>query len=184
MKIELIVCATIVGLLPPAAAAQSQTRSALGGRNVIVQLRVGTMRGELIAVTTDSIWVLQNGQLEATPTRQIRQVKVDREVLGTGMNWTWSLAAGAGSGLALTLACSTVSSGCGGVFLVTVAIWTAFGGISAHSMAASRYETIRNWQHLAPYARFPQGLPEGVGEADLLAGRARYRPGGRGRPER
>lgn len=150
-----------------AAPAQSRNREALGSEVVVERSNAGSLRGELIAVTADTLWILTQQQLMRMPMQDVLEVRIDRRKMGAKLAWTWSLAAGAISGLLLTAACSSVTEDCGGVFVFTMGSWAIFGLLSAPSMESVRYQSIEyprdnsRWQQLRAESRFPVGIPDG-----------------------
>jgi len=126
--------------------------------------------GELLAVDKDSVWLLQPHGLASVPLSEVAQVRVDRGGMGGQGAWLWSLVAGVASGAALAGACSSVEgANCGGVFVVTVGLWSLVGLLSAQSLQNARYQTLTSPQpdELRARARFPQGLPAGMARDPL-----------------
>jgi len=69
------------------------------------------------------------------------------------------------TGAALTAACAAADSdSCGNAFGVTVGLWALLGAPSAHSLEKSSRLLVRgpDFTSLRAYARYPQGLPEGM----------------------
>lgn len=129
-------------------------------------------RGELIAVSADTLWVLVDSQLVSVPTTFVWRVLVKRRPIGAkGIGW-WGLVGGTISGLGLFAACSGYEegSGCGGILVGTAFLWAAWTGVWA-AVAGSEYSGIPRPNletQLKPFARFPQGMPPGL-EPSALA---------------
>ena len=131
------------------------------------------IRGELIAATTDTVWVLDSAVLYRVPLGSIQQVEFRRFESGASTAWIWGIAAGLVSAGALTAACSSVegNDGCGSVFPAVMVRWMLWAGLGAATLSASSGETLPpNVDALQPYARFPQGLPPGVDRTTLRVG--------------
>lgn len=76
----------------------------------------------------------------------------------------WSLVGGLVSGVALTAACGSVEGAeCGAVLPGVILSWGLVGGLSAATLSGSSSQRLapEEWERLRPFARFPQGLPEG-----------------------
>jgi hypothetical protein len=153
--------------LAAAESAAAQTRE--GGPPILgypVRLRTtdgGTAKGELIAVSPDSLFLLRNGSVAVLPIARLEQVDVRQSSFGPGKAMLWSLIAGAVSGALLTGACASVEGAdCGGVFPGVLITWSLIGGVAALSVGAAQYDQLR-WpsaDELRRYSRFPQGLPD------------------------
>ena len=161
----------LAALLPAGLAAQRiNPPPEVLGRTVTLSPQGGgaEVRGELLAVRGDSAWLLQSApaRVVAVAMPAIREARVQRHRLTASRGMEWGLAVGAISGIALTAACSSVegNSGCGGVLVGMVLGGALYGGIAAISLSHSsrwRIEPVTP-EALAPYARFPQGPPDGV----------------------
>jgi hypothetical protein len=129
------------------------------------------VKGELLAVDTVRIWVLGKEQLVTLPLGSVREVKVQRHGLTARRVGLWSVIGAVVTGGALAIACSSVegNEGCGKIFLAVGATWGVVGALAAPALQSSSEIPIRHpkTEDLQPYARFPQGLPEGVSASDL-----------------
>lgn len=108
--------------------------------------------GELIAVSADSVWVLNESGGRVVPTSAVQGGKLTAYSAQTGTLTTWTVVG--------TLA--TISNG---AFLIfTAPMWIVGGSLTAGSESRSpeRMHPPLAWVELAPFARFPQGMPEGV----------------------
>ena len=114
--------------------------------------------GELIAVTADSVWVLGTASV-VVPVASVRQGKL------TTTNAEVGNVAGA-TGLGVV---STISNGI--LLVFTMPLWIIVGTAagSSQSYAPERRVPPLHWAELNGFARFPQGLPDGVSLASLRA---------------
>ncbi len=135
------------------------------GRKAQIQLPTGKLEGELLSVSTDSLWILSRGTILGMPLGDVRGVDVQMHKWGKGRMLKWNLLAGLGSAVALTVACGSVDDvggGCGTFALSWVLSWGLVGGISGAALAASSHREVHpSRDALRPYVRFPQGLPNG-----------------------
>ena len=166
MQTRVVVAIAALSLIAPPAAAQARDPNVLGSQ-VDVSLTFGQrarLKGELVAVSVDSLWVLANSALVSAPLARVVRVRVKRHSLGGGAALAWGIAGGVVTGGLLTAACSSVADDCGGVFAVMAVSWLVFTAIAAPSMeSSSRIDFRRSqWQDLRAHARFPQGLPVNV----------------------
>ena len=163
-RIVVAIAAVVLSARP--AAAQERDPDVLGSQ-VDVSLTSGSrarLKGELVAVSADSLWVLADSALVSAPLASVFRARVKRHSLGGGAALIWGVVGGVVTGGLLTAACSSVADDCGGVFPAMVVPWLLFVAISAPSMeSSSRIDFRRSqWQELRAYARFPQGLPVNV----------------------
>lgn len=107
--------------------------------------------GELIAVSSDSIWVLSGNQAIVIPTGRVKQGKLTAYASEKGRFTGWTVGG--------TLA--TISNG--GFLIFTAPMWIIGGSLATGSVsrAPERKTPPLAWIELAPFARFAQGLPEG-----------------------
>ena len=160
-----------LALSPAPALAQSvgptllpNERELVHGREATLRVGGGDVKGELLAVTVDSLWLLTRGEdLRVLPLQGVQQVRVRRHGMDAGHALLWSGLGALFTGGALTAACTQVEGGgCGGVFPVTVGMWGVVGRLFSWRIAASsRHELGPVESELRPYVRFPQGLPPG-----------------------
>lgn len=153
-----------------AGCAAGNVSGSVWGRSVTVVPEPGTdasgVKGELIAVAPERIWVLGKEHVVEVPMTSIKELRVQRHGLTTKRGWAWAAVGAVVTGSALALACSSYDDGdgCSRVFAVVSLPWLALGGLPA--LALDRSATIRliepRPEALRPYARFPQGPPEGV----------------------
>jgi hypothetical protein len=163
------------------ACATARPHASVGGRMVEIQPASGErdspVKGELLAVGPEHVWVLARDGVRGVLFAEIEQVRVRLHGLDGRKAWAWAALGAVATGVALTAACgSTDSDGCGKVFGITVGSWALLGAPSAASLAKSSRLFVHgpDFTPLRPYARFPQGLPEGLDPGSLHPGK----PGG------
>ena len=144
------------------APAAAQRLESVFGTHVRLEVRgADRAAGELLAVERDSLWLLPaGGPMRAVGLRDVRAAQVPRLGTSAGTILAWTAIGGLVSGLALTMACNSVEGAdCGGVFPLVAGAWLVVGGASA-AMSGSGWRSLpTDPPSLAPYARFPQGLP-------------------------
>ena len=123
------------------------------------------VRGELLAVRGDSLWVLARRpeRVVAVRLRDVSEATVRRHGWTAATSFFLGLGVGAASGVGLAVACSQVRDGCGAVIAASTLLGGAIGGIAALSYQYSsrwRFRPVSEVK-LAPFARFPQGPPPG-----------------------
>jgi hypothetical protein len=127
--------------------------------------------GELIAAEPARLWLLGKEQVFEIPLSSIEEVRVRRHGFTAGKAYLWTVLGAVVTGGALAGACSTVegTSGCGSVFALVAGIWLGVGGLASAAMSRSSSTRIPRpkAEALSPYARFPQGLPEGFDPRSL-----------------
>jgi hypothetical protein len=108
--------------------------------------------GELIAVSAESVWVLSGNQGMVIPTAAVKKGKLTAYAAQKEGLTAWMLLG--------TL--STLSNG--GFLIFTAPMWMIGGSIAVggESRSPERKSPPLTWVELAPFARFPQGLPEGI----------------------
>ncbi|HEX9705000.1 MAG TPA: hypothetical protein VGA20_07105 [Gemmatimonadales bacterium] len=121
------------------------------------------LRGELLAVSPDSLWVRVNSEITVRSLIAVDHVAVRLHGLDAGKGMFWAALGGVVTGGALTAACASVDGECGAVLPVTLLTWLLVGGVSTESLERSSKTRVpvAGWERLRPYARFPQGLPAG-----------------------
>ncbi|HEU5304619.1 MAG TPA: hypothetical protein VFU40_08245 [Gemmatimonadales bacterium] len=108
--------------------------------------------GELIAVSADSVWVLGQGQALVIPTAAVAKGKLTAYAAQKGSLTAWTIAG----------SLATISNG---AFLIFTAPMWIIGGslaVGSESRAPERSSPPLGWGELAPFARFPQGMPAGL----------------------
>jgi hypothetical protein len=138
------------------------------------------VKGELLAVSPEKIWVMGPDRASTLPLRQIEEVRVPGHGLNARRAGWWVALGALVSGTVLALACSSVegNDSCGRVFIPVLVTWGALGVPSAKALADSSQLRVkpRDWDKLRPYARFPQGLPDGLDPLALAPPPATAKP--------
>lgn len=164
-----LVAAALCLALPGCATAR--TAHSVLGRRVEVEISGATAeqrpKGELIAVGPEQLYVLEPGGVRALPLSGIGEVRVRRHGLNGKRAMRWVGLGALLSGGALAGACSSVEGnggGCFGIGAIVAATWALIGLPAAVSLGRSSELRVRppGWDALKPYARFPQGAPEGL----------------------
>jgi hypothetical protein len=121
-----------------------------------------SMRGELLSVSADSVWLEQEGALRALPLGQVDRIQVQRHRWDGKRVLVWNLIAGLGSTIGLSAACASVEdTSCGSFTLSWLATWAVVGGLAGMNIAGSSHADVGvDPQGLRRFTRFPQGLPE------------------------
>lgn len=163
--------ATVVALVMATGCA-STPKVQVVGRTVTVEPdgEGPEVKGELLVVGPERLWVRESSEVAVLPLPGVRKVEVKRHGWDGRRAGMWSLIGGLVTGGALTGACAAADGdSCGGVGLITLGAWLLFGLLAAPSMgSSSRVDLPRpTADELRPFARFPQGWPEGVTPADL-----------------
>jgi hypothetical protein len=108
--------------------------------------------GELIAVSAESVWVLSGNRGLAIPTATVKKGKL-------------TAYAAQKDGLTAWMLLGTLSTLSNGAFLIlTAPMWLISGSLAVggESRAPERKTPPLTWVELAPFARFPQGIPDGL----------------------
>ena len=150
-------------------------RVPLFGRPVEVKPTAGhkdeAAKGELLAVGPEQLWVLEPTRVREVPFGDVEQVRVRLHGFDGQKAGAWAVAGAVLTGAALAVACGKAESeNCGAAFGLTMVPWALFGGPSALSLERSSRVLVRGpeFTALRPYARYPQGWPEGLDPALLL----------------
>jgi len=135
--------------------------------------RLSDVRGELIALAQDSVLVLADSGLVAVAYSQISKADLMAYDSGAG---DWMV-------LSLIGALTTVTHGFGAV--VTFPVWILTGAVATaaqsriplhHAQSRGRGpDATGSWLELRAWARFPQGLPDGVSRDVLKPKPPRHR---------
>jgi hypothetical protein len=151
--------------------------ASLGGRTVEVRppahQEKPRVEGELLAVGPKRLWLRGRDGVYDVPLADVGEVRLQRHGLTGGKAVLWAVIGALSTGIALTAACGSANGeNCGGVLAVTLGAWAVIGGPAAAALGRSSQLRVkpRELESLRPYARFPQGLPEGVDPHQLGAG--------------
>lgn len=179
--------------------ATAKPRSSVHGRNVEVRRLVAEsekdrreVKGELLAVDTERLFVLAPGGVRVIPRDEIEQVRVKLHGLDGSKAGLWALLGGLVTGGALAAACASVedAGNCGAAFGASALVWGVIGVPAALDLRKTSRLLVTGSElaSLRPYARYPQGFPEGLDPARLVAsGQGASRAGeasARGAPRR
>jgi hypothetical protein len=145
----------------------------VGGKvTVVPEGAAPEVKGELLAVGPDRLWVHEAEGVAEVRLPVVREVRVRRHGFGGHRALTWTLLGGLTTGGVLTGACASVegNDNCGVVGLAVAGVWLLVGALAAPSMeASSRIDLLYpNADDLRPFARLPQGWPEGLTPEDLV----------------
>ena len=161
------ICALMLVLMFPAGLWSQQRESP--GQGYQVQLRLnqesaGALKGELIAVGADSLWIRQDDGVRSMALGDLERVRVRHHGFTFGKAMLIAGIGGLVTGAAMTAACSSIEDGCGVVFVGMMGSWLAVGAIAGAASSGSAYRSLEplSYEALQPYARYPQGLPPGV----------------------
>ena len=137
------------------------------GRSVTVVTEGGDekVKGELLTVDSDSLWVQASDGVVEVPLPSVREVRVKRHGFGKDAAFQWALIGGGVTGGALAGACASAGAdGCGWVGLIVAGLWLLAGAAAAGSMESS--SRLDLWhptpEQLRAFARLPQGWPESL----------------------
>lgn len=143
------------------------------GRTATLVGARSAMKGELIAVSPDTIWLRSDSTLLPYTSASYRQVQVQRHDFGLRRTLNWLGWAGVGTGAALMVACNSYESSpdgggdsgtCIGVLPGTVLFFAAaglvFGSINEYTSRHRVQPT--DIERLRPFTRYPQGLPDSL----------------------
>ncbi len=129
------------------------------------------VKGELLAVGPDRLWVRGREGVAEVHLPTVREVRVRRHGFGARRALSWALLGGLLTGGALAGACASVegTNNCGAAGLAVAGAWLLVGALAAPSMESSSRIDLRrpSPEDLRPFARMPQGLPPGLAPEDL-----------------
>jgi hypothetical protein len=133
---------------------------------------VALLKGELLAVSTERLFVLSSSGVRVVRQEEIDRVRVKLHGFDGRKAGTWTLIGGLVTAGTLAGACSSVESAdsCGPVFGVAAAFWGLIGGAATLGLERSSRVFARgaDLASLRPYARYPQGFPEGLDPGRLV----------------
>jgi hypothetical protein len=158
----------VAALITTTGCASAPSQSFFRGRHVEMTTKTGRPeKGELLAVGPEQFLLLEDDRVKTVPVQEVDRVRVWRHDLNGSHVSTFARGGGLVTGGVLSLACMSVEDngggGCLGVGALVAATWAIVGSLATHSAErAARLDVSANWKTLEPYARFPQGLPEGL----------------------
>jgi len=162
-------------LISTLAGCATVARPTVFGRHVEVKTSDGSAAtaGELLAVQDGQLVLRTDRGPEPLPLSTVSKVRIKRHDWGGQRGFVWTLIGGVVTGAALSSACGQVSTGCGSVGARVFALWLVVGGLSSVGMEhASHFDIARPTPDaLRPFARFPQGLPEGWDQTSSTPGK-------------
>lgn len=125
-------------------------------------------KGELIAVGQDSVFVLTHEPVFA-PVFEVTQqlIAIPLDQIERGRLAAYDANHSTLAGWAAVGSLSTISHGW--FVLASLPVWIIVGSVStaAQSVAPIEEFPAHSWRDLRKYARFPQGLPEGLDRSTL-----------------
>ena len=138
------------------------------GRDVSIAVRDERVRGELLGVGSDTLWVLQGTAVRAVSLSTGRRIEVRRHTFDMRRTLKWLGIAGVATGATLMAACQSYEADGGGggndclAVLPATALFFGVSGLilgalndhtTVHRLAPS--DTVR----LRAFSRYPQGIP-------------------------
>jgi hypothetical protein len=148
-------CASTTAPLKWLSPPRETQRLAYGGwisANYTADRKKSEAHGELLAIHTDSLFVLAANNLIAIPLKKITKAKLTAYDANTGPLTAWSVLG--------TL--STASHGFGLIISAPVWIISGTAATSAQSYAPQLSFPKKSWGEFRKYARFPNGLPPNI----------------------
>lgn len=130
------------------------------GSWAIVTLSIGpgeSCEGELIAATSDSIFILQGSVLEAYGVNQVGRIHLQTYDSRHGGLTAWTAFG----------ALSTISHGF--ILALSAPVWIITGSVATSAQSRLPHRTIADgsWSQLAPYCRYPGGIPASVNRSKI-----------------
>lgn len=163
----LVLAAAVIGAWPTSAAQSSSPVSPFGTQ-VRLTLAQQSVRGELLAVSNDSVWILNDAFTVALARSDVRRVSYRRHNFGGRRALISGGVVSVVTTLAMAAACNSYTStseGAGTMCGNAVGAWFAVtAGLtlltSGWSWARQWHDLpLTRWEQLSAHARFPQGLP-------------------------
>ena len=145
------------GWLPRPVVAQKTAHGGWISISMTGDPRNANHEGELIAIQSDSVFILERGAWLGLPVAQVSKATLTGYDPNTAPLELWTLGG--------TL--STASHGVG--LVLSAPIWILVGSLttSAQSRNPRMIVTPATWQKARAYARFPQGLPASLDRSSL-----------------
>lgn len=162
MRRILVVPALAAGLLSAGCISVPTYRVERGAPVALNFVSGPTQRGELLAVSVDSLWIRDDSLIGAVALPALVRVTIDRQRYGAKHGLLRGASFGFVSGIALYVACRTAeeASDCGGIVLVSTILGSLVGVLAVPSLDNLRFLVVPpTVETLAPWARYPQGMP-------------------------
>jgi hypothetical protein len=143
--------------VPEGLSSSSEALRLAAGARILVRLDSSIARGELLSVEPDTLFLIHGDTLCAIGKDDVREVKAFLQA--------YPVSSGEVAGWTTLGTLSTISNGFG--LMLTAPLWIITGTVTG-IMAASRanngdYHYPEDpWPGLRKFARFPQGLPQGI----------------------
>ncbi len=159
------ICAALLAASPVASRAQTSSPSSPFGTEVRVRINAEETRGELLAVSTDSLWIQTKSRMVALPRLGLSTVEYRRHKFGARRTLGIGLAISGVTTLGIVAACNSPDvepgSGCGTVGVGWLAVTSALSLLSSAIARGGDWKTVppEQWDQLVAHARFPLGLP-------------------------
>lgn len=160
------VCAVLLAAWPQTGGAQASSPGSPFGTEVRLTTDAREIRGELLAVGSDSLWIQTDSLTVALARLDLRTVRYRRHSLGRRRAHTIGFGISGATTLGIAMACSSVedASSCGTVAVGWLAVTSALTLVSGALAKGAEWQTLppEQWGQLGAHARFPQGLPRTV----------------------
>ncbi len=113
--------------------------------------------GELIAATSDSLFILGYEKLEAYGFNEVAKVHLQSYEANYSGLAAWTVVG----------SLSTISHGV--ILLISAPVWIISGTIATSSQSHVPHKTVMTggWKQLQPYCRFPGGMPPSIDRAEI-----------------
>jgi hypothetical protein len=156
------VCAVLIAACPQTGRAQASSPRSPFGTEVRLTTDAREVRGELLAVGSDSLWIQTDSLTVALARLDLRTVRYRRHSFGRRRAHTIGFGISGATTLGIAMACSsTENANCGGVAVGWLAVTSALTLVSGALANGADWQTLppEQWDQLGAHARFPQGLP-------------------------
>jgi hypothetical protein len=158
--------ATLLSISPVTGGAQPSSPTSPNGTEVRVTVNGERSRGELLAVSGDSLWVWIRNRTVALPRPALERVEYRRHNFTSRRALLTGAAISGVTTLGIAAACSSPEADSGGGCVSVAAGWFAATGLlalfSGILATDAEWKTLPpdQWDQLAAHARHPQGLPQ------------------------
>lgn len=162
----MFICAALLAASPGASRAQASSPLSPLGTEVRLMINEQESRGELLAVSTDSLWIETKSRTVALPRLGLAKVEYRRHKFGARRVLATGLIISGVSTLGIVAACnspevSMSASECGSVTAGWLAATSVLSLLSSGIGQGNDWKTLlpEQFDQLVAHARFPQGLP-------------------------